>query len=917
MKRFDFYLKYAWRSVWRGGQRTFFAILCVAVGVGALVALQSLAVSIRDTLIGDIQARAGGDVVARANSIDALSGATYTTLSSEARQYLDQLKTKGTVQDWTALASNGMQIKGYFSFPPTLYVIDPSHFPLYGKVQMEEPANSDFRQLLSQPNTIIISKYLWEKNSYKLGQEIEVTGLAGNNNSGKSAKLKIVGMVKPDVPGVGFDSGLIFGFGITSEQTAGTFLDASATDNSDSSVFLKTAPGTDNKALVPQIDAARASLTNSSGFNTNYDLFYRVQTATEIQEQVSRNLDIVDSLLSYVGLLAILIGGIGVVNTMLVVIGRRTTEIATVKALGLKNRQSVTIFTLEALILGIMGSIAGIVVGEALGFGIKGVAEGLFFRPLNWGIYPGPVIVGLIVGILTSGVFGFLPAYAAGRVRPAVVLRQQASALPRIGGITTIGLIVVMTLALGVIAGVLLNNIGLGIIVAYITLLVCLLMTAGMYLIVFLTGKLPAPFGPSFKMAIRSFSRHRGRTATTLLVMTIGLFFITFIVIIADSIKTSIHEAFDVNLGFNVIALNLAGGQTEQLQSNLQKNVPGLEKVFAGNNTGATLVSINGKTVTSSVAPNPPPGANNARGAARNGVFISVSGRSLANGESISPNGPQSILTGRNFSPADVDKKVLLVYEDEATRYGVKVGDKVDLRFTSGGFGGNFNSGSSQTGADTEFQVIGIVGKGNSQIQFERGWVAPFRAVAAAGNNFSIFYMLIDRAQIKPALTQVQSELIGGFVFDLGDLIDTFSRILDQVLAFPLLLSLLSLISGAILVANNVALAVLERRTEIGVLKAIGAKRRRVLNILLWESGMVGFLGGFIGVGVGILLALLVPALASATSRGGGNASIPISWSPLTALLLLALGIVLAIVATVVSAWGAVQEKPLVVLRYE
>ena len=408
LKRLDFYLKYAWRSVLRGGQRTFFAILCVAVGVGALVALQSLAVSIRDTLIGDIQARAGGDVVARANSFDALSGATYTTLSPEARQYLDQLKTKGSVQEWTALASNGIQIKGYFSFPPTLYVIDPSRFPLYGKVQMDEPANGDFRQLLSQPNTIIISKYLWEKNSYKLGQEIEVTGLAGNNNSGKSAKLKIVGMVKPDVPGVGFDAGLIFGFGITSEQTAGTFLDASATANSDSSIFLKTAPGTDNQALVQQVDAARASLPGSNGnFTTNYDLFYRVQTATQIQEQVSRNLDIVDSLLSYVGLLAILIGGIGVVNTMLVVIGRRTTEIATVKALGLKNRQSVTIFTLEALILGILGSLAGIVVGEALGFGIKGVAEGLFFRPLNWGIYPGPVIVGLIVGILTSGVFGF------------------------------------------------------------------------------------------------------------------------------------------------------------------------------------------------------------------------------------------------------------------------------------------------------------------------------------------------------------------------------------------------------------------------------------------------------------------------------------------------------------------------------
>jgi len=65
LKRLNFYLKYAARSIRRGGQRSFFAILCVAVGVAALVALQSLAVSIKDTLTGDIQARAGGDVVAR------------------------------------------------------------------------------------------------------------------------------------------------------------------------------------------------------------------------------------------------------------------------------------------------------------------------------------------------------------------------------------------------------------------------------------------------------------------------------------------------------------------------------------------------------------------------------------------------------------------------------------------------------------------------------------------------------------------------------------------------------------------------------------------------------------------------------------------------------------------------------------
>jgi ABC-type antimicrobial peptide transport system permease subunit len=172
--------------------------------------------------------------------------------------------------------------------------------------------------------------------------------------------------------------------------------------------------------------------------------------------------------------------------------------------------------------------------------------------------------------------------------------------------------------------------------------------------------------------------------------------------------------------------------------------------------------------------------------------------------------------------------------------------------------------------------------------------------------------MLIDRGQKLATLQQTQEFLPN--VLDLDDLIDTFNRLLDQILAFPLILSLLSLFSGAILVANNVALAVLERRTEIGVLKAVGAKRKRVMSILLWESGLVGLLGGIIGVGAGILIAININALTNAGKRGSG---IDFTWSPGVAALLLLLGIGLALFATVVSAWGAVQEKPLVVLRYE
>jgi ABC-type antimicrobial peptide transport system permease subunit len=400
------------------------------------------------------------------------------------------------------------------------------------------------------------------------------------------------------------------------------------------------------------------------------------------------------------------------------------------------------------------------------------------------------------------------------------------------------------------------------------------------------------------------------------MVMVVGLFFISFIVIIADSIKTTIRDALDLDLGYNVIAFSPFAGQSDQVKTNLQTQVPGLQKLFVGNSKDALLTAINGRSMAFSPDSQPKPVGTPPPASGRNPSVVRVraeypsirlSGRGVVNGEVPGASGKQNLLEGRNLTAADANSNVMLVRQDMAEQYSLKLGDKITLQSTGSGglvFGGSITK-------TIEMQVIGILGKGNSSVDFEDGWIAPLKIVEDIGAQYSIYYLLVDRAQMKPALDKIQSSV--GFVLDLGDLIDTFSRLLDQFLAFPLLLSLLSLFSGAILIANNVALAMLERRTEIGVLKAIGAKQGRVMKLLLWESGLVGLLGGLIGVGMGILIAVNVITLAG----GSGMEGLTATWSPLTALLLVALAIVLAIGATLASAWSAVKEKPLVVLRYE
>ncbi len=887
----------------RDKQLSFFAVLCVAIGVATLVALQSLAVGIRETLIGDIQTRAGGDIVASVN----FNTFYQSSLSPQAQQLLDKLKAEKQLVDWTGYNSHAIQITGYFNVPPTIYVIDPAHFPLYGNISLLEPAGGNFRQLLSEPDTIIVSKSLWKANHYQLGQQIEVSSLQDFTATGENAaSLKIVGVIDPVIPGINFDAGLFIGFGITSQQTARTFLQQ--VEVTPTTFFLKTAPGADSPTIVNRlIDFNRTA-------RSNFPFFSQVRPAAEVLGDSSRNLEAVEQVLLYIGLIAILIGGLGCINTMLVVVGRRTNEIATIKALGLKSRQTLLIFTIEVVILGAIGSFVGLLLGIGLSYGMKGLVENLFSRPLNWGLYPGPLLTGLVVGTLVSAMFGFLPAYAAGRIRPAEVLRQQATnSLPRLGNVPTMLIILGMTLALGLIAGSLLGKVELGILVAFVILLVSLILVALMYGVVYLTGKLPAPFGPDQKMAIRSFNRHRTRSASTLLVIAASLFFISLISIVSDSIQATLKDAFNYNLGFNAGAVNIYSNKDEQLQTTFEKEIPGLQRIFVSNDVGAVLVGVNGQNLNTEAAIiNPQCGpylSDNRAGGLRLNPFIQVSGRSLAKGESISPNGPQKVLAGRNFTPADMTQKVLLVTQVEASCYGIQVGDKVSMRLRSNNLGRG-----SRTTVQTDLTVIGIVTKGTAGTNFEQAFVTPFQVVNEVGAEFSIFFMQIDPPQVKAALTKVQGYLYGNFVFDLSDLIDSFTNLINQILAFPLLLSLLSLFSGAILIANNVALAVLERRAEVGILKAIGAKRGRILRILWWESSLLGLLGGILGVGGSLVVASLIPGVVRSTNR---DFNLLISWSPLTAGLLTALGVGLALAATTLSSWRAIQEKPLVVLRNE
>ncbi len=143
----------------------------------------------------------------------------------------------------------------------------------------------------------------------------------------------------------------------------------------------------------------------------------------------------------------------------------------------------------------------------------------------------------------------------------------------------------------------------------------------------------------------------------------------------------------------------------------------------------------------------------------------------------------------------------------------------------------------------------------------------------------------------------------------------TASSIVSSITLFLEAIAGVSLLVGAVGIANTMFTSVLEKTKEIGTMKAIGAKNRDILAIFIINSALVGLVGGILGVILGSFLSLLFPMLGITLARGTSVAGI--SFSPILAFYGITLAIFVGVISGAVPAYRASKLKPVDALRYE
>lgn len=144
-----------------------------------------------------------------------------------------------------------------------------------------------------------------------------------------------------------------------------------------------------------------------------------VRSAKQIIASMESQGHIFTLLLGVIGGISLLVGGIGVMNVMLVSVSERKKEIGIRKAIGAKNSDIQTLFLVESVLLAMLGGILGSMIGVLFTWAVA------HFSHWPFTIYALPLVVGFVVSVTTGIFFGFYPAYRAARMQPITALRIE------------------------------------------------------------------------------------------------------------------------------------------------------------------------------------------------------------------------------------------------------------------------------------------------------------------------------------------------------------------------------------------------------------------------------------------------------------------------------------------------------------
>jgi len=810
-------------------------ILGVAIFFGVLVANATTQKGV-DNLITSFTGRA-----------DVIAGPVGAFDAQLPRGTVDRLRALPDVKDVVGTYGFGTALAKY---PSKSDPTKPTDITVTGIVPSDAVKIRDYPFVAGRfprNGEIILSKKLAEDTHLGVGARLEIRGRK------LTQSLPVVGVVDvQDLGGFRGPGGRTF----TTMDTARTLQGDPPGTYDGAAIILRSGVGADT-----WISAHRDAIPG-----------VRFQNAADLAAGFKQFLSVFGTFLAFFAAITLFVGAFLIYLTLSMAVIERTRMYGTLRALGATSKQVRRVVLIEAVALGVVSTILGLVVGLGLALGLLQLIGKLFQLTLpGLQIKAGAVIATVLVGLVVTTISALIPARRAGRLAPIEAMKGDYARDTRLTRTWIAGAVV---LVLSVAISVATNSPAasatvIGILLGAV-LLVPLLLRPVSSLLGRFTNRMARGVGD---IAVLHLAKERSRSAYTLALVMVVMAMLLATGGLYLSVRNGIGQIVDRQFGADVF---------------VQPRVPD-DGTF-----GSKLAGVRG------VGPITPlrfgfASAVDKTGKQRDFFIRTIEPDSYFAVSSYLWKGGSD---GAAKSSLQRGGSVLLSAE-VARELDVGIGDSVEINTTSGKHA--FRVAATYIGAAGPPEIT-------MGIKDARRYLSASRPVAYGLNVKPGSNPNTVAKEIKTALaaSQPDTQTSAEAKDQARGQIATYFQIVYAILLIAAIVGLLGL-------ANTLAMSVLQRFREIGILRAIGVTRSQAWRMVLVESTTMGLTAFVLSIPLGVLLTWLV---VRGTSQGFGftiPTIYPWVWIPFVALF----GIFIAVVAAIAPGRRAARLQVVTALQYE
>ncbi len=572
--------------------------------------------------------------------------------------------------------------------------------------------------------------------------------------------------------------------------------------------------GVDNATLAARIqDAMPPGVESVTG----------TQVVTESSDGVSGLMDAFQNVLLGFAGIALFVSAFFINNTFSIVVGQRTRQLALLRSLGASPSQITRSVVGEALVVGVVASFVGLAFGAVIAIGLQALLTAAGFGLPQQGLVLASrtIVAAFVVGIGVTLASSIAPARRASTVPPVQGMTEGfvqtgwsrarrvwgGAAIGSLGGsLVVAGLFVVDTTAM------VMSLLALGSVGVFIG--VTLLSPAVAVPIAGTVGKFVAPlFGSVGRLAHANAVRNPDRTAKTASALMIGLALVTTVFIVGSSMKDTFSASIQSAISADLV---LSTGTSSGFSPALTEEVAQLPGIEAASGVRLSRFIIDG----------------------RERDLVAADAAALPNLFDI------DIQSG---SFDQLGSQEIFLHQDPASDLGVVVGDNVLVEFSTGGAQDLTVAG---TYADSTYAGNYLIDIGLFTTYYPTSDL-DFLGFARFATDTDPAATLTAVEGLLAGYPQVKVEDRAAFQADQTAQFNSILIAVNGLLGLALFIALLG-------IANTLALSVLERTREIGLMRAVGMLRRQTREMVVIESAMVSIFGALLGIVVGLGLGTAV-----------------------------------------------------------